>query len=56
MATEGKKNPMKDIKVDKLILNCCVGESGDRLTRAARVLEQLTGQPQVWLSKRFQKQ
>ncbi len=35
---------MKDLKVDKLIINCCVGESGDKLTRAARVLEQLTGQ------------
>lgn len=47
MAAE-KKNVMKDIKVDKLIINCCVGESGDRLTRAARVLEQLTGQQPVY--------
>lgn len=53
MATEGKKNPMKDIKVDKLILNCCVGESGDRLTRAARVLEQLTGQQPVYSKARY---
>jgi hypothetical protein len=44
MADEGKANVMKDIKVEKLVLNCCVGESGDRSTRAARVLEQLTGQ------------
>ena len=45
MASE---NTMKTMKVDKLIINCCVGESGDRLTRAARVLEQLTGQEPVY--------
>lgn len=53
MAEEAKTNPMKDIKVDKLILNCCVGESGDRLTRAARVLEQLTGQQPVYSKARY---
>jgi len=35
---------MRRIVIDKLVVNCCVGESGDRLTRAARVLQELTDQ------------
>ena len=48
MAEDKAKNVMRNLKIDKLIINCCVGESGDRLTRAAKVLEQLTDRKPVF--------
>jgi len=44
---------MKKIFIEKVVVNCCVGESGDRLTRAAKVLEELAGQKTVFSAARL---
>ncbi|HID44118.1 MAG TPA: 50S ribosomal protein L5 [Archaeoglobaceae archaeon] len=42
MAAEN--NPMREIVIDKVVVNLCVGESGERHKKAMTVIEQLTGQ------------
>merc|ERR1711966_372283 len=40
-------NAMRKVLRDKLVINIAVGESGDRLTKAVRVLQQLSNQTPV---------
>ncbi|EFN55213.1 hypothetical protein CHLNCDRAFT_48854 [Chlorella variabilis] len=60
VADKKASNPMRDIRVSKLVLNCCTGESGDRLQKAAKISAcrrsrrpQLTGQQPVFGKARY---
>jgi large subunit ribosomal protein L5 len=37
-------NPMRDIRIDKVVLNMGIGEGGDKLTNAEKVLERIAKQ------------
>ena len=39
-----KRNPMLEPRIGKVVVNICVGRSGEPLEKAVRILEELTGQ------------
>jgi len=39
---EHKENPMRDIRIEKVVVNIGVGEAGEKLTRAEKVIELIT--------------
>ncbi len=43
-AKNSRENPMREILIDKVVINIGVGESGERHRKAMQLLEQLTGQ------------
>ena len=40
-------NPMRRIEIDKVVVNCAVGEAGDKIQKAFKVLKDLSGQEPV---------
>jgi large subunit ribosomal protein L5 len=38
-----KVNPMRDIRIEKVVVNIGVGEAGEKLTRAEKVINLITG-------------
>ena len=51
--TDKRLNKMRYIQIEKLVLNISVGASGDRLTKAIKVLKDLSGQNPVTSKARF---
>jgi len=47
-APKPKTEAMRRIGIEKLVINICVGESGDKLTKAVKVLKELTDQEPVY--------
>merc|ERR1719408_1185481 len=49
MAVQRNKedNPMREILIDKVVVNCSTGEGGDKTLKAAKVLKDLSGQEPV---------
>ncbi len=43
MSDQMEDNPMKALRVEKIVVNIGVGEAGEKLTRAQKALELLTG-------------
>ena len=51
--TSKADNPMRRIRIEKLIINISVGESGDKLMKAQKVLKDLCNQEPVTSKARF---
>lgn len=39
-----EENPMRRIRIEKVVVNSCIGGNPTRLEKAAKIIEQLTGQ------------
>jgi len=43
-AERSYENPMLKPRIEKVVINCCVGKSGEPLEKAMKILQELTGQ------------